>query len=86
LAYGYIKDEPGRQTASKPLTHDEAKRIAANIAELPELRQAGQSHDRKRTANWPGLSTRQRSSGLICAFRRLRPVVPAHRDQCDAGA
>ncbi|HEY5217198.1 MAG TPA: substrate-binding domain-containing protein, partial [Pseudolabrys sp.] len=22
----------------------------------------------------------------LCAFRRLRPVVPAHRDQCDAGA
>lgn len=22
----------------------------------------------------------------ICAFRRSRPVVPAHRDQCDAGA
>jgi len=21
-----------------------------------------------------------------CAFRRSRPVVPAHRDQCDAGA
>ncbi len=23
---------------------------------------------------------------INCAFRRLRPVVPAHRDQCDAGA
>ncbi len=30
---------------------------------------------------------RELAIGLFaCAFRRLRPVVPAHRDQCDAGA
>jgi len=32
LAYVYFADEPGRQTAAKLLSEDEARRIAANIA------------------------------------------------------
>jgi hypothetical protein len=32
-----IDEEPGRQTAAKLLTKDEARRIAANIAKLREL-------------------------------------------------
>ena len=27
-----------------------------------------------------------KGSLMACAFRRLRPVIPAHRDHCDAGA
>ena len=27
-----------------------------------------------------------KNSALVCAFRRSRPVIPAHRDQCDVGA
>jgi hypothetical protein len=37
LAYVYFEEEPGRRSAAKLRSKDEARRIAANITKLPEL-------------------------------------------------
>jgi hypothetical protein len=38
LAYVYFEDEPGPSIGGETAHHDEARRIAANIAKLPDYR------------------------------------------------
>src|SRR5262249_13543816 len=37
LAYVYFEEEPGRRAAANLVTKDEARRIAVNVAKLPDL-------------------------------------------------
>ena len=39
LLYVYYEEEPGRRSSAKMLTKDQARRIAPNVAKLPELLQ-----------------------------------------------
>ena len=62
IAYVYYSNEPGRRSAAKLLTKDEARRIAANIAKLLLGSSVAQNNNERATS-----ALRLGASGTACS-------------------
>jgi hypothetical protein len=67
LGYFYFEEEPGRRSAAKLLSKDEARRIAANLGKLPELLAKEKAPERR-----PRLFREARFTGLFDSIRNGR--------------
>ena len=67
LSISYFENEPGRRSAAKLLSKDEASRIAANIAKPPELTVVTTTNVSRITSSMHRRLPTQRQRGAIWA-------------------
>jgi hypothetical protein len=78
LSYVYFEEEPGRRSSAKLLTRDEARRIAVNVAKLPDFMQPEPDDDEDERTTVLGLFNTADAYRLSAMTLQATPVRHGH--------